>query len=79
MARLADVKSAEDLALPTPDLSRRPDGVRGPRIVIIEPTEQVRAYLTRLGERAETVKSRGVDSDRGQHAENRHRRAQGHT
>jgi len=57
----ADVKTAEDLALPTPDLSVRPDGVRGPRTVIIEPTAQVRAYVTRLGERAETVKSRGVD------------------
>ena len=57
----ADVKTAEDLALPTPNLSVRPDGVRGPRTVVIEPTDQVRAYVTRLGERAEIVKGRGVD------------------
>ncbi|HEY8718614.1 helicase-related protein, partial [Pengzhenrongella sp.] len=57
----ADVKTAEDLELPTPDLSMRPDGVRGPRIVVIPPTDQVRTYVAHLGERAELVKSGGVD------------------
>jgi N12 class adenine-specific DNA methylase len=57
----ADVKTAEDLHLPTPDLSVGPDGVRGAHTVVIAPTEQVRAYVTRLGERAELVKGRGVD------------------
>ena len=57
----ADVKTAEDLALPTPNLSMRPDGVRGPNTIVIEATDQVRAYVTRLGERAELVKARGVD------------------
>ena len=56
----ADVKTAEDLDLPTPELQRRPDGRRAPQTVVIAPSPQITAYLAELGERAEAVRSGAV-------------------
>lgn len=58
----ADVKTAEDLNLPRPLLAMRPDGTRGPRTMILEPSDELLAYVTHLGKRADAVQSRGVDT-----------------
>ncbi|MFT4188532.1 MAG: helicase [Aeromicrobium sp.] len=51
----ADVKTAEDLNLPTPELVRRPDGRRAPETVVVSPTVEQRDYIASLVERAEKV------------------------
>lgn len=56
----ADVKIAEDLKLPVPELRERPDGKRLAQTIVIEPTKQVAEYVRELGERAEQVRSRAV-------------------
>lgn len=56
-----DVKTAEDLNLPRPELVARPeDGQRGPRTVLIPPSEGQKELLGELGTRAEMVQRRGV-------------------
>ena len=62
-AVFADVKTAEDLQLPTPDLARRDDGERAPRTVVIAPSPEITAYVTSLGERAEAVRNGTVEPD----------------
>jgi N12 class adenine-specific DNA methylase len=61
----ADVKTAEDLKLPTPQLKPvvGEDGVerRGPKTVVITAGEEIIDYLGQLADRAERVRSRGVD------------------
>lgn len=57
----ADVKTAEDLQLPVPDLAEREDGKRLPRMVTVEPGEELTDYIKNIGERAEQVQQRGVD------------------
>ena len=57
----ADVKTADDLHLPSPPLAQRPDGQRRPEMVVIPPSEQVLDYVRDLGRRAELVAGRGVD------------------
>lgn len=59
----ADVKTAEDLNLPTPDLAPRADGKRLPQTVAIDPGDLVRDYVTDLGERAEAIAARTVSPD----------------
>ncbi|HEY5116330.1 MAG TPA: hypothetical protein VIJ00_12470, partial [Nakamurella sp.] len=57
----ADVKTADDLHLPSPPLAERPDGQRRPEMVVIPPSEQVLTYVRELGRRAELVAGRAVD------------------
>ncbi len=57
---LADVKTAEDLELPTPPLKPRADGQRLPETVVIPTPPEVADYLQQLAERAEKVKNRSV-------------------
>jgi len=58
----ADIKTAEDLQLPTPALvARRGDGARTPETVVIPASPELTAYVAALGERADRVRSRGVD------------------
>lgn len=59
----ADVKTAEDLGLPTPELTMRPDGIRGAQVVVVEPPTAVTEYVASLAERAERVRSKAVTSD----------------
>ena len=60
----ADVKTAQDLNLPTPDLAERPDGRRWPETVVIEPSPELVKYVKGLGERAEAIANRtGPDRD----------------
>jgi len=57
----ADVKTPEDLALPTPQLARRPDGQRASQTIVIEPSEEVVRFVQSLGERAEAVRNGSVE------------------
>jgi N12 class adenine-specific DNA methylase len=59
----ADVKTAEDLALPVPAVKQRGDGQRAPQTVTVEPSAQLLAYVRDLGERAARVRSRAVRPD----------------
>jgi N12 class adenine-specific DNA methylase len=56
----ADVKTAEDLNLPTPALWPRPDGERLPQTVVVEASPEIAAYVADLGERAEAVRAKRV-------------------
>lgn len=57
-----DVKTAEDLQLPRPEIWPRPeDGERAPRTVTVAATEGQQQLIDELGARAEKVQSRAVD------------------
>lgn len=56
----ADVKTADDLDLPTPLLAERADGQRLPETVPIAPSPDVLDYVEQLGHRADLVASRAV-------------------
>jgi len=57
----ADIKTSEDLNLPTPVLARRPgDSQRLPEIVVVEPSSDLVAYVAELGERAGKIRNRAV-------------------
>lgn len=57
----ADVKTAEDLQLPVPDLAEREDGTRAPRMITVEPGPELQDYIRDIGERAEKIQQRLVD------------------
>ena len=59
----ADVKTADDLALPVPALRQRPDGRRAPETVTVEPSQELLAYVRDLGDRAAQVRNRAVGPD----------------
>ena len=59
----ADVKTAEDLALPVPDLAERVDGQRIPETVTVEPSDELLDYVRDLGDRAARVRNRVVNPD----------------
>lgn len=56
----ADVKTADDLNLPTPELLQREDGRRLPVNVLIKPTPELEEYITDIGRRADAVANRSV-------------------
>lgn len=56
----ADVKTADDLDLPTPDLTVRDDGKRAPATVAVQPTVELERFIEHLGERAEKVTAKTV-------------------
>ncbi|MGO2193945.1 MAG: helicase-related protein [Brachybacterium sp.] len=56
----ADVKTADDLDLPTPDLAMREDGRRAPATVAVQPTVELERFIEHLGERAEKVAAKSV-------------------
>lgn len=58
-----DVKTAEDLGLPTPDLAARPDGTRAPEVVLVDPSPATEEYVASLVDRAEAVRSSAVDRE----------------
>lgn len=57
----ADVKSAEDLNLPTPALRARADGTRAAETIVIPPTPELEKYMEEIGERAERVANKSVE------------------
>ncbi|TFD07581.1 helicase [Cryobacterium sp. TMT1-66-1] len=56
----ADVKTAEDLKLPTPLLRERSDGQRVPENIVLQPGPELEAYIADIGERAERVANESV-------------------
>ena len=60
-AVFADVKTAEDLGLPVPELAERPDGQRAPIAQLIAASPELTGYVQQLSERAEKVRGRTVD------------------
>ena len=56
----ADVKTAEDLQLPTPEMVVREDGKRLPRMVAVEASAQLQDYIAEIGRRAEAIQARLV-------------------
>ena len=56
----ADVKTAEDLKLPTPLLRERSDGQRVPENLVLQPSPELEAYIADIGERAERVANKSV-------------------
>lgn len=59
----ADVKTADDLQLPTPDLAVRDDGKRAPTTVAVQPTVELERFIEHLGQRAEKVAAKAVSPD----------------
>jgi hypothetical protein len=59
----ADVKTAEDLALPIPALAARDDSQRAAQIITVQPSDELVSYVQNLGERAEAVRGRKVGPD----------------
>ena len=58
----ADVKTAEDLALPTPRIAARSsDGAHAPETVVIAPSPELEDFLHQLADRAENVRGGSVD------------------
>ncbi|MHA7146494.1 helicase-related protein [Arthrobacter sp. TmT3-37] len=57
----ADVKTAEDLQLPVPVIEEREDGRRSPRMVTVEPSIELEAYIADIADRAEKIQARLVD------------------
>ena len=57
----ADIKTGEDLHLPTPALARRPaDGQRMPETVVVPSSDELLSYVAELGRRADKIRSRAV-------------------
>ncbi|GAA4102658.1 helicase-related protein [Nonomuraea soli] len=57
----ADIKTAEDLNLPTPALAERSDGQRAPENIVIPPSPALLDYVADLGRRAERIRTTRVD------------------
>jgi N12 class adenine-specific DNA methylase len=59
----ADVKTADDLKLPTPDLAAREDGQRAPTTVAVQPTVELEKFIEHLGARADKVAAKAVSPE----------------
>lgn len=58
----ADVKTAEDLKLPVPELAQRSDGKRDVETVVLDPTPELEDYIGQIADRAERVANRQVEA-----------------
>ncbi|WP_137802576.1 helicase-related protein [Kocuria sp. 2SI] len=56
----ADVKTADDLQLPVPEIIEREDGSRAPSTEVVQPTVELEDFVASLGDRAEKVAARLV-------------------
>jgi N12 class adenine-specific DNA methylase len=56
----ADVKTAQDLDLPIPQIAVRGDGQRAAETVVIPASPEIISYVAELGQRAEQVRARAV-------------------
>jgi N12 class adenine-specific DNA methylase len=59
----ADVKTAEDLKLPVPEIAARDDGTRAARTVRVAPTPELERYVEAIAERAENIAAKKVTPD----------------
>lgn len=57
----ADVQTAEDLKLPTPEIREREDGNRAPEARPVPPTAELLQFVQQLGARAEKIGAGTVD------------------
>ncbi|QPS35630.1 SNF2-related protein [Brevibacterium casei] len=60
MSVFADVKTAEDLQLPIPDIAEREDGTRAAVTQVVQPTVELEQFVSELGERADLVAKKQV-------------------
>ena len=56
----ADIKTAEDLRLPVPSLAPRADRQRAPETVVVQPSEELVAFMHELAGRADDIRNRRV-------------------
>jgi hypothetical protein len=56
----ADVKTADDLNLPTPLIMQRDDGQRLPVTEVVQPTVELEVFIKKIGERAQAVAAKLV-------------------
>lgn len=61
MHQFADIKTAEDLGLPTPPLAERADGRQAPSIITVEPSPELDVFMADLADRTDRVKARMVE------------------
>ena len=59
--QVADIKTAEDLQLPVPQLKQREDGQRAPRTVVVPASDGLSSYLAALVGRADAVRKGTVE------------------
>ena len=59
----ADVKTADDLALPVPELAARDDGARAPRTVAVPATAELELFIEQLAQRADQVATGSVSPE----------------
>lgn len=59
----ADVKTAEDLNLPTPTMRAREDGQRVAETIVVAPSPELADYVAELGDRADQIARRQVTPD----------------
>ncbi|WP_165942567.1 helicase-related protein [Micromonospora sp. KC721] len=63
MRTYGDVRTPEDLALPTPLLTRRDDGERAPHIVTLDPSPELEEFISSLDERVDDIRNRRVEPE----------------
>lgn len=56
-----DVKTADDLKLPVPQLAERGDGRRLPELLTVPASHELKSYIQDLSERVDQIAARGVD------------------
>lgn len=61
MRTYGDVRTPEDLALPTPQLTQREDGERAPHIITLDPSPELEEFISGLDERVERIRNRQVE------------------
>ena len=59
----ADVRTGEDLKLPTPLIRARADGKRAPETVVIPASPEIQNYIEYLGQRAQDIRDRLVSPE----------------
>ncbi len=63
MRTFGDVRTPDDLALPTPALTVREDGQRAPHIVTMDASDELAWFISTLDERVERVRTRQVEPE----------------
>ncbi|MFG1892121.1 helicase-related protein [Micromonospora sp. NPDC049051] len=63
MRTYGDVRTPEDLALPTPLLTQRDDGERAPHIVTLDPSPELEEFISSLDERVDDIRNRRVEPE----------------
>ena len=59
--QFGDIRTAEDLALPTPELAARADGQRQPEVLRVPTSPALQAYIGELSQRVDQIAGGGVN------------------